>query len=139
MNPKAIIQKIVSWFKGEATTIETRIVVDAKAAENAIADCVSQLRAAIAVELGDRRDAGVSLDSTVKGASWTISKSGEFTINDSTTEVSMNNVNVAIQIALALKAIDAALSADAVQAATNAALAAAYPAPDAAAAAQPAA
>lgn len=38
-----------------------------------------------------------------------------------------SNVNAAIQIALALKAIDASLSVDAVQAATNAALAALYP------------
>ncbi|MGF7130510.1 hypothetical protein P3T40_001985 [Paraburkholderia sp. EB58] len=40
---------------------------------------------------------------------------------------SANNVNTAVQIALALKAIDASLSVDAIQAGTNAALAALYP------------
>jgi hypothetical protein len=38
-----------------------------------------------------------------------------------------NNVNTAVQLALALKAIDASLSVEAVQAATSAALVAAYP------------
>lgn len=37
------------------------------------------------------------------------------------------NVNTAIQIALAIKAIDSSLSVEAVQAGTNAALAALYP------------
>jgi hypothetical protein len=39
-----------------------------------------------------------------------------------------NNVNTAVKLALALKAIDASLSVESIQAATNAALAAAYPA-----------
>lgn len=40
---------------------------------------------------------------------------------------SANNINTAVQIALALKAIDASLSVDAIQAGTNAALVALYP------------
>ncbi|MBB3259989.1 hypothetical protein F4827_005061 [Paraburkholderia bannensis] len=43
--------------------------------------------------------------------------------------VSMDNINTAIQIAVALKTIDASLTADQVRAATTAALAALYPAP----------
>jgi hypothetical protein len=39
-----------------------------------------------------------------------------------------NNINTAVQIALALKSIDPALTVDAVQAGTNAALSALYPA-----------
>ncbi|WP_210236407.1 hypothetical protein, partial [Mesorhizobium sp. M8A.F.Ca.ET.181.01.1.1] len=47
--------------------------------------------------------------------------------NVATPATTGNNVNTAVQIALALKAIDASLSVEAVQTATTAALAAAYP------------
>jgi hypothetical protein len=36
MNLKAFIQKIASWFKSEAKTVETRIVVDMKAVEQVV-------------------------------------------------------------------------------------------------------
>ncbi|WP_321953122.1 hypothetical protein [Paraburkholderia bannensis] len=148
---KAFFQKIASWLKAEATTIETRIVVDAKVAEQAIAARLSQLEAsvnansvAIAVEQGARHELNVALAEAAA-----IVNGGQEYLNslipktqlgadvlaatpESTIEgLAMNasNVNVAIQIALTLKANDPSLTDAAVQAATNAALAAAYPAP----------
>jgi hypothetical protein len=103
MNLKAIIQKIASWFKSEAKTVETRIVVDTKAVEQVIADVLQHIEV-IREESMSTPVAAVAPAATTG-----------------------NNVNTAVQIALALKSIDASLSVEAVQAATGAALAAAYP------------
>jgi hypothetical protein len=108
MNLKAIIAKVVSWFKGEAKAIEQK---------------------------------SISIGSEIAGEGWTLAKDGILKLIPETPiegldmstpaaapAVTASNVNAAIQIALALKAIDSSLSVDAVQAATNAALAALYPA-----------
>jgi len=118
MNLKAIIQKIASWFKSEAKTIETRVVIDTKAAEQG----VKELAAAIRTEVDARIAANSALAATTEA---TMSTPAADTQVAAVT--AGNNVNTAVQIALALKTIDASLSVEAVQAATNAALAAAYP------------
>jgi DUF1009 family protein len=107
MNLKAIIQKIVSWFVREAETVE---------------------------------QAGIKLFDQAGREVWSLARDGTIKITPSqpqqdTTVMSTptpaattgNNVNTAVQIALALKAIDPSLSVEAVQAATSAALVAAYP------------
>lgn len=99
MNLKTIIAKVVSWFKGEAETVEQ----DVDKGVQWIATGAGIVRASTVNEV---------IMSTPAAAPATTA----------------SNVNAAIQIALALKAIDASLSVDAVQAATNAALAALYPA-----------
>ena len=117
MNLKAIIQKIASWFKSEVKTIETRIVIDTKAAEQGM----KELAAAIRAEVDARISSNSALAATTEASMSTPSVDTQVT-------TAGNNVNTAVQLALALKAIDASLSVEAVQAATNAALAAAYPA-----------
>jgi hypothetical protein len=106
MNLKTIIAKVVSWFKGEASTVEQRIVLTADgwkiAAEGEFRSMTDFLE----------KDLSMSTPAAAAPAAVT----------------APNQVNTAVQIALALKAIDASLSVDAVQAATNAALAALYPA-----------
>lgn len=115
MSPKAIIQKLVSWFKGEAKAVEQKaeaIASDIKI--DAVAD-VSAVLAHLAKHIVSPKPAA--------------DLSGVFMSTPAAAPaVTANNVNAAIQIALALKAIDVSLSVDAVQAATNAALAALYPA-----------
>lgn len=101
---KALFQKVASWFKSEASTVETRIVIDAKQTEQFIA---SELE-----RIANLKETTMSTPAAAPAAP----------ANTNTT------VDTAIQIALALKAIDASLTADAVQAGTNAALAALYPA-----------
>lgn len=110
MNLKAIIQKIASWFKTEAKAVEQEMEIRLREIESAI-------------------------------PAWKLGADGTFTITATNPEASMStpaaapaatapqgsNVNTAVQIALALKAIDASLSVEAIQAATTAALAAAYP------------
>ncbi|MFP3798678.1 hypothetical protein [Paraburkholderia sp. SIMBA_027] len=154
MNLKAIIQKVVSWFRSEAKSVETRVVVDAHLTEQDVKDLgdliraeiderLSGLGAAVSAETDARLTADTALAAQISpviaassvsvldeatGAGWTISKDGIFSITNSTTEADMSNINVAIQIALALKANDPSLTDAAVQAAANAALAAAYPA-----------
>ncbi|MFP3705932.1 hypothetical protein SB783_18125 [Paraburkholderia sp. SIMBA_009] len=155
MNLKAIIQKVVSWFKSEAKSVEARVVVDAHLTEQDVKDLADSIRAAVDARLSglgaavsaetDARQttdaalaapispvfhaSSISVQDPVTGAGWALSKDGTFSITNSTTEADMSNINVAIQIALALKANDPSLTDAAVQAATNAALAAAYPAP----------
>jgi hypothetical protein len=112
MNLKAFVLKIASWVKGEATVVEQDLETRLREIESAI-------------------------------PAWKLGADGTLTIAANKPEASMNttatdtqvaaatagnNVNTAVQIALALKAIDASLSVEAVQAATTAALAAAYPA-----------
>jgi hypothetical protein len=119
MNLKAIIQKIASWFKSEAKTVETRIVIDAEEAEQRLKDLAASVRAAV--------DARIASESArISNIEATMSTPAAASVSAPAT--TGNNVNTAVQIALALKAIDASLSVEAVQAATNAALAAAYPA-----------
>ncbi|WP_027817081.1 hypothetical protein [Paraburkholderia bannensis] len=157
MNIKAIIQKIVSWFKTEAKSVEAASAVDVTALSSMLSARISQLEAhanansvAIATEQAARHAVDAALaapidivggQSTVEGALAYLNRLIPKTqlgadvlaaIPESTTEgLAMNasNVNVAIQIALTLKANDPSLTDAAVQAATNAALAAAYPAP----------
>ncbi|WP_430228016.1 hypothetical protein [Paraburkholderia tropica] len=150
---KAFFQKIASWVKSEAKSVEARVVVDANLTEQdakALADSIraavdarlSRLGAAVSAEADARLTADTALAAQISpviaassvsvldaatGAGWTISKDGAFSITNSTTEADMSNINVAIQIALALKANDPSLTDAAVQAAANAALAAAYP------------
>lgn len=105
MNLKTIIVKVVLWFKGEAQKAETKIVrgvggwiITAAGTTHVIPDVIEE-------------DLSMSTPAAAAPAAVT----------------APNQVNTAVQIALALKAIDASLSVDAVQAATNAALAALYP------------
>jgi hypothetical protein len=111
MNLKAIIQKIASWFKSEAKVAETKFV----AVETKLTADEEAIRAALA---GMITAAHISAEAPM-------STPAVATVNAPAT--TGNNVNTAVQIALAIKAIDASLSVEAVQAATNAALAAAYP------------
>ncbi|WP_176079333.1 hypothetical protein [Paraburkholderia tropica] len=146
---KALFQKIASWFKSEAKSVEARVVADAKLTEQDVKDLAALIRAEIDARMSGRVAAAsaevdarltaaaslatfhassISVRDPVSGAGWMLSKDGTFSITNSTTEEDMNNINVAIQIALALKANDPSLTDAAVQAAANAALAAAYPA-----------
>ncbi|MDR6447471.1 hypothetical protein J2794_003587 [Paraburkholderia terricola] len=133
MNLKAIIQKIASWFKSDAQVIEQSVVERAQAEFGALKTVVRDGKTYIQ---GIRVGIEGPLDT------WFIAKDGSFSITDPSIEATMstpaaanattpattgNNVNTAVQIALALKAIDASLSVEAVQAATSAALTAAYP------------
>jgi hypothetical protein len=111
MNLKAIIQKIASWFKSEATAIEKDLEARLREIESSIP----------AWKLG--ADGTITITAIKPEASMSTPAPATAT----TTATSGNNVNTAVQIALALKAIDASLSVEAVQAATTAALAAAYP------------
>lgn len=108
MNLKAIFLKIVSWFKGEAQTVEHEVI--------AFADRIGNE----AWEL--------TKDGTLK--IFTVQPQQDTTMSTPTVAPASTNTNVdsAIKIALFLKALDANLTDAAVQAATNAALAAAYPA-----------
>lgn len=101
---KAFFRKIASWFKTEASTIETRIVIDAKQAEQFVVSEIARIT-----------NPGESSMSTPAAA-------------PAATASANTNVDSAIKIALFLKALDANLTDAAVQDATNAALAAAYPA-----------
>ncbi|MCA7945583.1 hypothetical protein [Burkholderia vietnamiensis] len=125
---KTIISKIASWFKSEAAAVESDVFADASEIGSALLARVNKIEAlvhmngmAIAAETAARLSAGPNISVPIVEATIT------------TPGVTMNDINTAIQIALAIKAIDPTLSADAVQAATNAALSAAYPAPAAAA------
>ncbi|MDE1139575.1 MAG: hypothetical protein PW999_07940 [Paraburkholderia tropica] len=154
MNLKAIFQKVFPWIKSEAKSVETRIDVGAHLTEQDVKELADSIRAAVdarlsglgaavSAEMDARLTADTALAAQINpviaassvsvldqatGAGWTISKDGIFSITNSTTEADMSNINVAIQIALALKANDPSLTDAAVQAAANAALAAAYPA-----------
>ncbi|HDR9153798.1 TPA: hypothetical protein QDB05_000217 [Burkholderia vietnamiensis] len=117
---KTIISKIASWFGMELQAVEQKATA-----------VVSEIKVDLATDAGDAASQVAKLITArclgtdapaARVAAPIYPQPG----------VSMN-VNTAIQIALALKAIDPNLSADAVQAATNAALSAAYPAPAAAA------
>ena len=104
MNLKAIIQKIASWGASEARSIEQdthgRIAASVKAAD----ETVGIINPPVEVNMSTPA------------------------IEQATAAGPADNVNTAIQIALALKAIDASLSTEAIQAGTNAALATLYPA-----------
>ena len=128
---KAFIQKIALWLRSEAKTVEQTVIEKAQAEVGTLKTVVEGGRtyvAGIGVGIADDLD------------TWLATKGSSFSLTDPSFEAVMstpaaatpattgNNVNTAVQIALALKAIDAALSVEAVQAATNAALAAAYPA-----------
>ncbi|WP_322070973.1 hypothetical protein [Paraburkholderia bannensis] len=138
---KAILKKIASWFKSEAVVAEQKAEAvvselrvsgetDAAALLKALGGALTPAHLAAAAPISPVFTASsVSVVDAATGAGYTLSKDGVFPITNSTTEVDMNNVNVAIQIALTLKANDPSLTDAAVQAATNAALAAAYPAP----------
>ncbi|CAN7611335.1 hypothetical protein LJR034_004683 [Caballeronia sp. LjRoot34] len=114
MTLKTIIAKVVSWFRGEAKTVEQKaeaIASDVKIDAEADASAVLAHLAKQIVSPKPAADLSGTFMSTPAA----------------TPATTASNVNAAIQIALALKAIDASLSVDAVQAATNAALAALYP------------
>lgn len=114
MNLKTIIAKVVSWFKGEASTVEQRIASRVEAAA-----------AMINAEFAARITADQALSSRLATIEEVMSTPNAAAPAAQATPT--NQVNTAVQIALALKAIDASLSVDAVQAGTNAALAALYP------------
>lgn len=150
---QAFFKKIASWVKSETKSVETRIDVGAHLTEQDVKELANSIRAAVDARLSGleaavsaETDARLTADTALAapispviaassvsvldaatGAGWTISKDGIFSITNSTTEADMSNINVAIQIALALKANDPSLTDAAVQAAANAALAAAYP------------
>lgn len=103
MNLKAVIQKIVTWSASEAKAIEQDI-----AGISASAETVDAVVGAI--------NPPVEVNMSTPAA------------EQAAAIVPASNVNNAIQIALALRAIDASLSTETIQAGTNAALAALYPA-----------
>lgn len=118
MNLKAIIQKIASWFRSEAAVVEQ----DAKAVESTVLSDLYTIKTQVDSE-GRVFIAGIASPiSTIEAAMSTPAAAPAATAPQG------SNVNTAVQIALALKAIDASLSVEAVQAGTNAALAALYPA-----------
>lgn len=118
MNLKAIIQKIASWFKSEAAVVEQ----DAKAVESTVLSDLYTIKTQITAN-GRTYIAGIASPiSTIEAAMSTPAPA------PAATAPQASNINTAVQIALALKAIDASLSVEAIQAATTAALAAAYPA-----------
>ncbi|WP_210237217.1 hypothetical protein, partial [Mesorhizobium sp. M3A.F.Ca.ET.174.01.1.1] len=84
-------------------------------------DLVSAIRAEVDARLAANSTIAVSI------ANPEANMSTPAVANVATPATTGNNVNTAVQIALALKAIDASLSVEAVQTATTAALAAAYP------------
>jgi hypothetical protein len=103
MNLKAVIQKIASWSASEAKAIKQDIAGISASAETADA-VVGAINPPVEVNMSTPA------------------------AEQAPAIVSASNVNNAIQIALALKAIDASLSTETIQAGTNAALAALYPA-----------
>ncbi|RQM48660.1 hypothetical protein EHZ19_10675 [Paraburkholderia bannensis] len=110
MNLKAIIQKVVSWFKSEAKTVEQKA-----------ANLVSGVEVDVSAELA--RITALIPETPIQGlvmSTPAVAPAAPATTN--------TNVDSAIKIALFLKALDANLTDAAVQGATNAALAAAYPA-----------
>ncbi|KVZ57526.1 hypothetical protein [Burkholderia ubonensis] len=151
---KAILDKIASWFKSEGAVVEQDVAARISQLESFVQATAARLQAeSIARQIADAALAApinsvaeasphplkmqtssdgktyiAGIASPIFGDGWTLSKDNALALTYSTTEVNMN-VNIAIQIALAIKAADPTLSAEAVQAATNAALAAAYPAP----------
>ena len=122
MNLKAIIRKIASWFKDEEKTVETRYVAGIDAVKRKVDAIDNVIKAdALTIEsFAGRYTITAELAQSLTGSNMS-------TPTVATQATTGNNVNTAVQIALALKAIDATLSVEQVQAATNAALAAAYP------------
>ncbi len=134
MNLKTIIAKVVSWFKGEAKAVEQTVIEKAQSEFGTLKTVVVDGATYI-------QGIGVGIQGPID--TWFIAKDGSVSITDPSIEAPMstpataaapaaqatpvNQVNTAVQIALALKAIDATLSVEAVQAATNAALGALYP------------
>ncbi|SDR18908.1 hypothetical protein SAMN05443245_3424 [Paraburkholderia fungorum] len=122
MNLKAIIQKIASWFKSETAAIEQRVEIDVTQLESTIKADVAEVRASaptmtldeISAELHQIYERAILMSTPAADTQAAVATTG-------------NNVNTAVQLALALKAIDPSLSVEAVQAATSAALTAAYP------------
>jgi hypothetical protein len=115
MNLKAIIQKIASWFKSEAVIVESDAI--------ALAEKLSAEGWTLAKD-----GAFIVTTQAIEGTAMSTPAAVTATATATAPATTGNNVNTAVQIALAIKAIDASLSVEAVQAATNAALAAAYPA-----------
>ncbi|SAL26066.1 hypothetical protein AWB64_02130 [Caballeronia sordidicola] len=115
MNLKTIIAKVVSWFKGEASTIEHDIALRVDAAT-----------ALLNAEFTARFSADQALSSRLSTIEEAMSTPATAAA-PAAQATPVNQINTAVQIALTLKAIDASLSVDAVQAATNAALGALYP------------
>lgn len=107
---KAIIQKIASWFKGEAKAVEQTASHTLK---TIVVDGETYIQG-IGVGIDAANIFNEVFMSTPAAATQPAATAG-------------SNVNTAVQIALALKTIDASLSVEAIQAATTAALAAAYP------------
>ncbi|WP_321943025.1 hypothetical protein [Paraburkholderia tropica] len=125
MNLKAIIQKIVSWFKSEAEAVEAE-------AGNYVAG-IEQRAEAIEVlfeadVLKVENFAGLYAISAELIQQPEGSNMSTPAVAPAAPAATNTNVDSAIKIALFLKALDANLTDAAVQDATNAALAAAYPA-----------
>jgi len=115
MTLKAIIQKIASWFKSEAKTVEHDGIRLFDQLGNEVWSLTRDGTVKITPIQPQQDTTAMSTPAAPTGTATASAATG-------------NNVNTAVQIALALKSIDASLSVEAVQAATNAALAAAYPA-----------
>lgn len=114
MNLKAIIQKIASWFKGEAKAVEQQVEEGVwPVLKTIVVDGKTYIQG-----IGVGVDAANILNEVVMNAQ---------VMAVQTAATAGNNAHTAVQIALALKSIDASLSVSAIQAATDAALAAAYP------------
>jgi hypothetical protein len=125
MNLKAIIQKIASWFKSEAAAVETKAATYFSGIEHGAEAIGAVIKAdTLTVEsFAGRYTFSAEPAQSLTGSNM----STPATDTQAAVATTGNNVNTAVQIALALKSIDASLSVEAVQAATSAALAAAYP------------
>lgn len=110
MNLKTIIRNVVSWFKGEAKTVEQKA-----------ANLVSSVEIDVSAELA--RLAALIPEATIQGVVMSTPAAAP-----AAPETTNPTIDSAIKIALALKAIDPNLTNDAVRAGTNAALGALYPA-----------
>ncbi|RQM44739.1 hypothetical protein EHZ19_26925 [Paraburkholderia bannensis] len=125
MNLKAIIQKVVSWFKSEAKAVEAEAVTYVAGIEQR-AEAIEALFKADVLKVENfagQFTISAELAQQPKGSNMStpaVAPAAPATTN--------TNVDSAIKIALFLKALDANLTDAAVQDATNAALAAAYPA-----------
>lgn len=122
MTLKAIALKIASWFKAETKHVEQDFAARISQLEAAVhANSVAVAAEAVARQIADSA-LGAPITSIVETAMSTPAAAPV------APAITNTNVDNAIKIALALKAIDDSLTVEQVQAGTNAALATLYPA-----------
>ncbi|WP_144149370.1 hypothetical protein [Paraburkholderia sp. BCC1884] len=123
MNLKAIIQKIASWFKSETSAVETEAAAYISGIEPRAEAIEAVFKADVlrAESIAGQYTISAELAQQFSGSNMSTPAAA------TAPATTGNNVNTAVQIALALKSIDASLSVEQVQVGTNAALAALYP------------